>query len=93
MNDFGAGLERTIDYMNRTDGKVKVVLANVNCSGVFTQPELAFCNQWILEKGVHPLVKNMIGVVGFINPDVEVCLELTRIMFMHQHYMQLHKCV
>jgi len=87
MNDFGAGLERTVMYMNST-GKTKFVLSNVDCKGV-SGIEETFCDR--LVKGVHPLVGGTIGVVGFINPDVKVSSDDDAIN--HSIHSKMPRCV
>lgn len=68
MKEFGAGVDRTITFMNGTQGKATV--ANT-CLQNHTGVERDFCgllNNIVIEE----IDETPIGIVGFVTPNVEV---------------------
>jgi len=80
MKEFGAGLQRTLEFVNSSS--VDATLSNSNaCDSQFiNKTEYSFCLAVpkILEIGLtnEQSTTTSIGIVGFVNPTVEVKLKL-----------------
>lgn len=82
MKDFEAGLQSTMDYVNNL-GLGMVTLSNTcfqNQSSGYRKDEVEFCENYNIHEKVRILtvldavkyVQFKLGVVGFVNPNVEV---------------------
>jgi hypothetical protein len=83
MNEFGAGLSTTLKYVNEATQGIhdsipgaKVVISNVDCDPQYGAASLEkqFCDHENITHGIYPLKQGVIGVLGFVNPDVMVCI-------------------
>lgn len=75
LKEFEAGLSRTLDYHRAHN--VSITLANVVCPATGSA-EQEFCGivgpASSVVKPLYPQIAEKVGVVGFINPNVEVSL-------------------
>lgn len=70
MKEFGAGVSRTIDFINAMDNNVATV--GNTCLQPYTDPdEQKFCA--LLIKFITKTINGSpIGIIGFVTPTVEV---------------------